>query len=405
MPRLVKYKNEVSSRSDLLTLLSEACELEHGLACSYMYTAFSLKQEVSEGVSEKQIHYVKKWASQIFFIASQEMLHLAQVWNLLSAIGGTPYYFRPNFPQESKYYPFNLPLKLEPFGLSSLKRFILYEYPSHLSEKEYINYNFGFTSEDDYSYKTIGELYKIIYEGIDKLDENTLFIGDKNLQIDKGLIDFQDIITVTNKHSAKAAIDLITEQGEGTNVDHKDCHYGMFLNIEEELKKLLDGDLNFQPSRDTLINPRVFDRGNFSAGDSELIINIDTREVADIFDDIYNLMLRSLQLLFQVGYIDSDFSKQLASFSINLMVRIIKPLGELLSLLPAYNDPYYTKAGPVFSLTKHIPLSINKKISKIVIRERFESLIVRTECIRKKISNDKFESIIKSMKQLLHAIE
>src|ERR1051325_1187964 len=97
----VKYKAAVRNRSDLLSLLSEACELEHGLACSYLFSAFTIKQSTEEGLSPLQIQYTRKWAAQIFLVASQEMLHLAQVWNLLKAIGGTPYYFRPNFPQNS----------------------------------------------------------------------------------------------------------------------------------------------------------------------------------------------------------------------------------------------------------------------------------------------------------------
>ncbi len=42
------------TRSKLLSLLSEACELEHGLACSYLFSAFSLKQELSEGLTWEQ---------------------------------------------------------------------------------------------------------------------------------------------------------------------------------------------------------------------------------------------------------------------------------------------------------------------------------------------------------------
>ena len=42
--------SEIRSRSELLKLLSEACELEHGLACSYLYAAFSLKQDLGEAV-------------------------------------------------------------------------------------------------------------------------------------------------------------------------------------------------------------------------------------------------------------------------------------------------------------------------------------------------------------------
>src|SRR6202012_1029697 len=122
--------NPIASRSALVSLLSEACELEHGLACSYLYSAFTLKQSVYEqDLNWQEFQALPIWAGQLYFIASQEMMHLSQAWNLLTAIGGTPYYMRPNFPQNHKYYPIDLPLKLERFSEMALKRFIFYELP------------------------------------------------------------------------------------------------------------------------------------------------------------------------------------------------------------------------------------------------------------------------------------
>src|SRR5580704_2892775 len=111
----------IRARSDLLTLLGEAAELEHGIACSYLYAAFSLRRDTSEGgMTWQEQQTVRGWAAKIYFIASQEMLHLALVWNLTTAIGGTPYYLRPNFPQDANYYPLRAPLSLQPFGPSAL---------------------------------------------------------------------------------------------------------------------------------------------------------------------------------------------------------------------------------------------------------------------------------------------
>src|SRR5947208_6919173 len=123
-------KSAVRDRFQLLTLLSEACELEHGLACCYLYAGCSLKQDLSEdGLSWEQLQKVRLWASQVFHVAAEEMLHLAQAWNLLTAIGGTPWYGRPNFPQSSSYYPLHLPLETKPFSLEALERFIAFEHP------------------------------------------------------------------------------------------------------------------------------------------------------------------------------------------------------------------------------------------------------------------------------------
>src|SRR5882672_4955349 len=121
------------SRSTLLRLLTEACELEHGLACSYLYAAMTLRQEpAGKELPPDQALLVRQWAAQVYFVASQEMLHLAQAWNLLVALGGSPYYLRPNFPQGTRYYPLHMRLALEPYGEAALRRFIGYERPQVL---------------------------------------------------------------------------------------------------------------------------------------------------------------------------------------------------------------------------------------------------------------------------------
>jgi Ferritin-like len=80
--------NRVETREDLLYLLSQASELEHSLACQYLFTAFSLKDSVEEGVSQAQLSKIDRWRKTINEIAVQEMLHLAIASNLLTAIGG-----------------------------------------------------------------------------------------------------------------------------------------------------------------------------------------------------------------------------------------------------------------------------------------------------------------------------
>jgi len=389
----VKYrvKEDIKHRSDILTLLSEACEIEHGLACSYLYSAFSLKSHTLENITAEQLQYVRKWASQIFFIASQEMLHLSQAWNLLKAIGGTPYYFRPNFPQSSKYYPFHIPLKLEPFSFEALHRFLLYELPTVIDEKEYLRHHVFFHSEDNYSYHTVGELYELIEQGFKSIDEKTLFIGNHNLQTGSDEIDFKEIIRVTDRESAIAAIRMITSQGEGTSNDTEDCHFGIFKKIDSDYKSLVDADPNFQPARNTISNPIVFNKGNYSSDEGEIIINELTKQLADIFDDIYDLMLKTLQHCFANTNNDKVFNKVMAGVGIQTMVRVIKPLGEQLTTLPAFNDSHLKKAGPAFGLSRHISLPNENNLAKKLIVERGNEILLRL--------NDKtFDSIDLSFK-------
>ena len=40
---------EVTSREELIYLLSQACELEHNVACIYLFAAYSLKSDAAEG--------------------------------------------------------------------------------------------------------------------------------------------------------------------------------------------------------------------------------------------------------------------------------------------------------------------------------------------------------------------
>ena len=88
----------IEHREALIYMLCEAAELEHGIMCQYLFAAFSLKQSTDEGLTEAELAAVTRWRKQISHVATQEMLHLALVHNLLSAIGAAPHLARPNFP-------------------------------------------------------------------------------------------------------------------------------------------------------------------------------------------------------------------------------------------------------------------------------------------------------------------
>src|SRR5437867_186955 len=110
-------------------MLSEAAALEHMIMCEYRFAAFSLKRDVSEGVTAAQLEAIKRWESVVSHIATQEMLHLALVSNLLTAIGSNPFFRHPNFPQRAKYYPPGIQLALLPFGEHALQHFLYLERP------------------------------------------------------------------------------------------------------------------------------------------------------------------------------------------------------------------------------------------------------------------------------------
>jgi hypothetical protein len=372
--------NETSSiktRTDLLKLLCEAAELEHGIACSYLYAAFSLKREIAEGgITWEEQQKVRRWAAQIYFVASQEMLHLALVWNLTTAIGGTPYYFRPNFPQGSKYYPFNVPIELEPFGLRSLRRFILYEHPRNIAQENDLKSLLTFEGDDagESEFGSVGELYGLIESGFRNIDERELFIGSRTQQMTPELVHFPDLVPVLDRASALKAIGEITEQGEGTQHDRKDSHFGAFVAILKEFLESRARGLDFSPARPAMQNPSATLERGYGAN-SNPIDDLLAGQVAALFDSVYSLMLRMLAWSFEFD--STGFEDQLQKFcsvTIDLMPRVLLPLGEGLMLMPAGSKYPGKTAGPGFGLTRHVMLPPNQKNTQRLCRERLNEL-------------------------------
>ena len=95
----------LENREALIYTLGKAAELEHLIMLQYLFAAFSLKQKKSEGLTVDQLTSVAGWRKTLMSIAEQEMLHLALVQNLLTAVGAAPRLARPNFPLPASSYP------------------------------------------------------------------------------------------------------------------------------------------------------------------------------------------------------------------------------------------------------------------------------------------------------------
>ena len=74
------------NREQLAYLLTEAAEIEHGLMCCYLFAAHTLRRGAAEGLRDDEVVAVERWRGAIVQVAVEEMLHLALVSNLLSAI-------------------------------------------------------------------------------------------------------------------------------------------------------------------------------------------------------------------------------------------------------------------------------------------------------------------------------
>ena len=48
----------IEDREELIYMLSEAASLEHMIMCQYLFATFSVKRDVSEGVTEAQLEAI-----------------------------------------------------------------------------------------------------------------------------------------------------------------------------------------------------------------------------------------------------------------------------------------------------------------------------------------------------------
>ena len=366
-----------TTRSDLLKLLCEAAELEHGIACSYLYAAFSLKRDISEGgMTWEEQQKVRRWAAQIYFVASQEMLHLALVWNLTTSIGGTPYYLRPNFPQDPAYYPLKVPLKLEPFGTRSLRRFIQYEHPETTPMEAEVRELLERAREDEeeFSFTSIGELYGLIRSGFEQIDGRELFIGAPTLQMTPEFVHFPDLVAVKDRASALRAIEEITEQGEGRKGHRENSHFVAFVTMLKELLESRATGSGFSPARPAMHNPSAGAEHGYAANPNP-IGNPLAGHVAELFDSAYSLMLRMLSWSFEFDSVGAEAQlKKFCNVAIDFMPRVLLPLGEGLMLMPAGEKYPGKTAGPGFGLTRHVMLPPHAKNAEMLCRERIQEL-------------------------------
>jgi CDGSH-type Zn-finger protein/truncated hemoglobin YjbI len=351
----------IEHREALIYMLCEAAELEHGIMCQYLYAAFSLKQSEDEGLTASEAQAVARWRKRISHIGTQEMLHMALVQNLLSAVGGAPHLSRPNFPHPATHYPAGVHLALLPFGEQALRHFMFLERPEGMDLTD----SYGLAvygraapvmREGDIvprpqDFATVGHLYRSIEAGIahlaDKFGERWLFVGPARAQATPQYFGWPELIAVTDVASAQRAIDQILEQGEGPRGDWRDAHFGQFVEILDEYEQLREANRAFHPARRVVtVNVRP------SEHDTAVPLVTDplTARVMDMFNVSYEILLTILQRFFAHTEETDTQLKALADASVNLMFQAIKPLGDLITTLPAGPEYSDRTAGPSFEL-------------------------------------------------------
>ncbi len=200
-----KGKNAAERRrQELVKHLETALRVEHATIPPYFFALCSIKDGANPVA-----------AGLLRAVVIEEMLHMVLVANVLNAItnGYRFELYRNDFMPD---YPAPLPgsnecfkVYLRPFSEAAIENFIQIERPGDEEDPQHSEY------------ATIGQFYAAIKDEIDRYcedyDEDTLFIGHSSRQVDSQYYynGGGEIVQVCDKATARFAIKVIVDEGEG----------------------------------------------------------------------------------------------------------------------------------------------------------------------------------------------
>ena len=377
----------VESREELVYLLGEACELEHGLLCEYLYAQFSLKRSAAEGVTPDQLARIQAWETTIIDVVKQEMLHLALATNILTAVGAAPHFERPNFPILSRWYPPDVQIALVPFGERALRHFMYLERPegmaledaewfAALGKMQPLTVDDPQMTAGPEEWHTVGHLYRGIESGLahlaERYGEAEVFIGPAKAQATTDIFEWPQLTAVTDLGSASRAIEVIVEQGEGARGDWVNSHFGKFVGILEDYLAVRAADPGFEPARAVL---PVFLRQPPDVEQAVLIEDPLTRRVADLFNAVYEVVLQ-LQGRYFVHHGETEAELEtLAKTVKHLMNWVMRYLGPVLTARPVGPSYPGRAAGPAFEIVRPAFFVLpHREAAWRILRERLTRL-------------------------------
>lgn len=361
---------KIASRKQLVWALHRAAEIEHLLMCLYLSTAFSTKKANEPGITPAQSEQARRWEADILMVARQEMEHLALVNNLLIGMGERPYFSRPNLPM--RHYLLHNPalsFVLEPLGLTSLGRYVMFEAPDDWDEqhdygldpalvRSYVQddpcagaaplwsaleqapaADAGGRSEPVPTIDSVQDLYTAIEQAVSNKHGNpelsNLFRGSG------GREPYQDFpfnmqfniftFPVTDIRSARAALALILEQGEGLRAQPGfSSHFNRFASMFRQLRAD-DGRPRFDPAWNTICNPSL-----------DNVTDPLAAELLKLFNHGYTTMMYMLTSFYTFfSPTSNDVSIHQISTALQstafapMMTMFLRPIGEILCRLPA----------------------------------------------------------------------
>ncbi|MEV4677131.1 MULTISPECIES: ferritin-like domain-containing protein [Actinomadura] len=252
---------EITSVAELARHLHAAAQVEMSTIPLYLFALYSLRVG-----GHSQWSAPRGVLRTMTGIAIEEMLHLALVRNLMVAIGhgdDIRFYDRAFLPSYSSYmlHRYNpkdeegarIVLELKRLSKKHVGSFRRVEMPDNVDKTAT---TFRAHDTDPLQYTSLGAFYRAIELGFRSLDGKIEWaIPDVRKQYKRGFWNeygnFKPI-RVYDQATAKQALDLIIEQGEGTVREHERIevgrgvddytHYQKFLRIEQGVEGIGAGD-------------------------------------------------------------------------------------------------------------------------------------------------------------------
>ncbi|GAB1542888.1 hypothetical protein NUACC21_55620 [Scytonema sp. NUACC21] len=396
-PKSTQYT--IQTRDELVAALRHAAELEVAVMLQYVYAAYSIpnyitgQEYVRRGLwTPEQLHLACGDGQEgrnygirgvLLDISREEMVHFLMVNNILMALGEPFYPAIPNWNEANRRFPIEVDFALEPFGSSSLQRFLQFELPDFLVEDLAHETEPNDPTVDKlHGYGSLSELYRQIRHAIANIPdlivvkkgcaggEHHLFLRkDTN----KSHPDYQ--FQVDDVKSALFAIDLIVEQGEGCEADSpkfEESHYQKFRRIADALAReqaaTTGHKLPWNPAYPALRNPTLYHKDY----NSTVVTVPQTRAVMQIFNECYFLMMQLMVQHFGLMPHGSLRRSKLMNPAIDVMTGMMRPLGELLMTMPSGKRG--KTAGPSFEIANPPIYIPTPEIAYQAIANRFERL-------------------------------
>jgi CDGSH-type Zn-finger protein/uncharacterized Fe-S cluster protein YjdI len=374
----------IQDREELFFLLCEAAEFEHAVMCSYLYTMWTLKRDVSEGVTAEELKAIDGWRRSLRQVALEEMLHLSLVNNLLAATGASPHLWRPPFPVASGWFPSDVIMRLSPFCEGTIDHFLFIERPEGIDMSDGAGFDHpsrhprvarpDLLSPTPRDYASQGQLYHAILQGLARLVEQygeaKVFVGHGEAQVGAAEFGLPGLFKINTLADARRAIEEIVTQGEGAPAHNDASHYSRFAAIGAEYDRLKAARPGFQPSRPVVENPALDNPRERQ--ELNVICDPRTSKVVDLGNALYALMMRTFAQVFSPAPLPRPLRVGLAAATTELMYAM-SAVGEAVTQLPV--GPAHP--GRTAGLTFALPMSSGQLVQRCaaqILSERVAEL-------------------------------